>query len=167
MNIPPISRPGAAAQIINADGTVDPMTTSPGSITELVFSLPLPPGFIVSETSEWMVTLPPGFTLPGSSSGQAVNFFGLSPYPYNAVLNPPSTIGPTTEPVDNAPVGTLWVWSALNNMPPYGGITLQFILRNINNPTTAGVTGNIAVRIGGTGSTACIFTVPGITISGG
>lgn len=167
MNTPPIPRPGAAAQVLNAGGTVDPETTTAGARTELVFSLPLPAGFTISETSEWMVTLPPGFTLPSPASGRVVHFFGLAPYPYNAVLSPPSSMGPITEPIDDFPAGTLWVWSALNNMPQYGGITLQFILQEIHNPATTGVTGNITVQIGGTGSTTCIFTVPGIAITGG
>lgn len=165
MNLPPTLRPGSSAQILAASGTVDPETLVAGARTELIFSLPLPAGFTVSSTSEWMVILPPGFTLPGAASGRTVHFFGLAPYQYNAVLSPPSTMGPITAPIDSFPTGTLWVWSALNNTPEYSGITLQFILQHVVNPTVTGVTGSIAVQIGGTGSASCLFTVPGITIS--
>jgi hypothetical protein len=166
MNLPPMLKSGAAAQVLNATGTVDPASLFPGTSNELTFSLPLPAGFTVSATSDWMVTLPPGFTLPSASSGQGVNFFGLAPYAYNAVTNPPSTLGPFAAPIDGSPAGTLWVWSTLNNAAAYSGITLQFILRSVLNPTTTGTTGSFAVRIGGTNSTNCIFTVPGITIAG-
>lgn len=125
MNPPPNLKPLAAAQLLTATGTVAPETVVPGARTELVFSLPLPTGFTISPTSEWMVTLPPGFTLPAPGSAHTVSFFGLSPYQYDSVLSPPSMIGPTTAPIDDFPTGTLWVWSALNNMPEYSGITLQ------------------------------------------
>lgn len=167
MNLPPILKPDAAAQILTATGTVDPARPYSGASNDLTFTLPLPAGFTVSATSAWMVTLPPGFTLPDASSGQSPSFFGLSPYQYNSVNNPPSTLGPFSAPVDGAPAGTIWVWSALNNAPTYSGITLQFILRSVFNPTTTGTTANFAVRIGGTNSTNCIFTVPGIAISAG
>jgi hypothetical protein len=166
MNLPPPLRSSPAAQTLTATGTVDPESLFPSTRTELTFSLPLPAGFTVSGTSAWMVTLPTGFTLPGSASGESVNFFGLAPYEYNAVLNPPSTIGPLSEPTDGFPAGTLWVWSALNNQQTYTGITLQFILQNVVNPSATGLTGNIAVQIGGT-SSQCVFTVPGITIANG
>lgn len=158
-------QPGAAARILNAAGKVSPARILPGVSNDLTFSLRLPAGFTVSATSSWMVTLPPGFTLPIGSSGQGVNFFGLAPYAYNAVTNPPSTLGPFTSPIDGSPAGTLWVWSTLNNASAYSGMTLQFMLRSVLNPTTTGTTGSLAVRIGGTNSTNCIFTVPGITIS--
>lgn len=165
MNLPPMLKSAATAQALTATGTVDPASVFAGTSNELTFSLPLPAGFTVSATSAWMVTLPPGFTLPSASSGRAVNFFGLAPYAYNAVSNPPSTLGPFSAPVDDAPAGTIWVWSALNNASAYSGITLQFILCNVINPTTTGTTGNFAVRIGGTNATNCIFTVPGLAIS--
>lgn len=158
-------KPGAAAQTLTATGTVDPARPTPGASNDLTFSLPLPAGFTISATSSWMVTLPPGFTLPSASSGQGVNFFGLAPYSYNAVTNPPSTLGPFDAPIDGSPAGTIWVWSTLNNASPYSGITLQFILRSVLNPTTTGTTASFFVRIGGTNSTNCIFTVPGFAIS--
>jgi hypothetical protein len=153
--------------MINATGTVDPEELFPGVVSELVFTLPLPAGFTISASSEWMVTLPPGFTLPASSTGDSVSFFGLSPYQSTAINNPPQTMGPITEPIDSFPAGTLWVWIELNNQQPYGNITLNFILMNVVNPTTTGLTGNFLVRIGGTGSTNCQFTVPGFTIAEG
>jgi hypothetical protein len=165
MNPPPILRPGSVAQVFNANGTVDPSTLVPGAVADLVFSLPLPAGFTISSTSEWMVTLPPGFTLPTPGSGSGVNFFGLAPYAYNALCSPPSTMGPITAPIDDFPAGTLWVWSSLNNASQYSGITLQFILQHVVNPTATGVTGSIQVQIDGTGSTVCFFTVPGIAIA--
>jgi hypothetical protein len=165
MNLPPMLQPGAAAQILDATGTVSPARILPGVSNDLTFSLPLPAGFTVSATSSWMVTLPPGFTLPDPSSGRSVSFFGLAPYSYNAVNNPPSTLGPFTAPIDGSPAGTIWVWSTVNNSPTYSGITLQFILQKVLNPTATGATASFAVRIGGTNSTNCIFTVPGITIS--
>ncbi|HVX29043.1 MAG TPA: hypothetical protein VHA53_01080, partial [Nitrolancea sp.] len=113
--------------MLNATGTVDPEYLNPGICSELVFSLPLPSGFTISGSSEWMVTLPPGFTLPASTSGSSVSFFGLSPYQSNAINYPPQTMGPITEPIDSYPAGTLWVWSELNNQQPYGNITLNFI----------------------------------------
>lgn len=165
MSLPPNLQLGPAAQILTATGTVDPETPVAGARTDLAFSLPLSAGFTVSSTSEWMVTLPPGFTLPAAGSGSPVNFFGLAPYSYNAFLNPPSTMGPITAPIDDFPAGTLWVWSSLNNTPQYSGTTVGVMLQHVLNPTTTGVTGNFAVRIGGTGSSACVFTVPGITIT--
>ena len=57
------------------------------------------------------------------------------------------------------------MWSVLNNASPYTGITLEFILRNVVNPSATGLTGNFAVRIDGTSSTTCVLTVPGIMIS--
>lgn len=165
MNLPPSLRSNPATPPLAAAGTVDPETLVPGALTELVFFLPLPAGFTVPGTSEWMVTLPPGFTLPSSASGESVSFFGLAPYQENAILNPPSSEGPTTGPVGPYPTGTLWVWSVLNNVSPYTGITLKFILENVVNPSTTGLTGNFSVRISGTNSTACVFTVPGITLA--
>ena len=165
MNLPPSLRTGLVAHTQNLAGTVDPETLVPGALTELVFTCPLPSGFVVSPTAEWMVTLPPGFTLPAATSGSPVSFFALAPYQENAILNPPSTEGPSMGPMGPFPAGTLWVWSALNNAPTYTGFTLQFILQNVVNPTATGVTGNIAVQINGTSTSTCVFTVPGLTIA--
>ena len=166
MELPPFLQSGSAAQqVYSLPGTVVPTDGGAGVTNGIMFTLPLPSGFTISSTSVWGVTLPPGFTLPPAGSGSSVSFFGLDPYPYNPTLSPPSTLGPVTQPVAGFPTGTLWVWSTLNNQPEYTGITLQFILEDIVDPTANGPTGDFLVRVTGTNNDVCAFTVPGWTVA--
>ena len=153
---------GAAA--VQANGTMTVQTTGAGLTNVFIFSLPLPSGFTISTATQLLVQAPPGFTFPAATSGSSVSFFALAPYSPPDMSNPPTLAGPEAHAGWNFPQGTLFAWTGLTGSQEYSNITLSFMVNNLVNPTAAGMTGNLFVKVGGTNNTSCHFTIPGIDI---
>ncbi len=150
--------------MVQANGAMTVQTTGAGATNVFIFSLPLPSGFTMSTVSELIVQAPPGFTFPAANSGNSVSFNALAPFTPPEMSNPPTLAGPAPSAGWNFPQGTLFAWTGLNGGQEYSNITLSFLVNNLVNPTTAGMTGNLFVKVGGTNDTSCHFTIPGIDI---